>query len=412
MKRNAISVLQKWKNETTRNPFYLTGIKGVGKTYLAYDFANDFFESYLYLCFEHNKELVDYLESLEVSETLTALADYFEIPEELLYTTPFIFDEIYLCPNFIQKLWTAVEQRQDLFWIFISSYNVPELKMSKQFFEYTLYPIQFDEFLIAIGKEWYVEVIKAHCASKKKIPDIVHQELLSTFDEYLFLGGMPGVINEYLMMESSINVPERQYIEKQILANGILEIAEEGLGYKCRQIYSTIEEQLKKANQKFQFNIIRKGITYQMYQPAIDFLTMHHIAYRINHLEKEQQFKLFHADFSLLPSSRNGELTSVERQIRLQNYLIQTLAECHADFYFWESKSQASIDFIVKKEDVYFPIVLKEEGKSKSKSIHSFATQYNIGNCVRISGSNFVENDEVVVLPAYSLFCLKNMIDK
>ena len=123
MKRNAISILQQWKNAKERTPFYLTGIKGVGKTYLAYDFANDFFDSYLYLCFEHNNELVTYLESLGEEEILSALADYFEIPIELLFTTPFIFDEIYRCPAFIQKLWKATGKRTDLFWIFISSYH-------------------------------------------------------------------------------------------------------------------------------------------------------------------------------------------------------------------------------------------------------------------------------------------------
>ena len=75
--------------------------------------------------------------------------------------------------------------------------------------------LQFDEFLTAIGKDWYVEVITAHYKNRKKLPDIVHYELLSTFDEYLWIGGMPDVMNEYLDMESTVNVTERQHIQKQ-----------------------------------------------------------------------------------------------------------------------------------------------------------------------------------------------------
>ena len=406
MKRNAIHVLQRWKNETERTPFYLTGIKGVGKTYLAYDFANDFFDSYLYLNFEHNKELTDVFETVTEANVIMTLSEYFAVPEELLYTTPFIFDEIYLCPNFIRTLWNVVKERRQLYWIFISSFDLLPNDIKNQLFCHTLYPIQFDEFLVAIGKDWYVEVIQAHYNSRKKIPDIVHQELLSTFDEYLWIGGMPDVINEYLTLESSINVPERQ---KQILTFGLQKMTDEKTGYKCCQIFSTVEEQLKKSNQKFQFNLIRKGITYQMYKDALDVLTTHHLLHRLNHLEKEQQFKAFFADFSFITTARNDELTPVEYQNRLQNYLCQTLNQNGLKCYFWESKSQATIDFIVKdKSGKYIPIELKTEGKSKSKSIQSFAGQYSIGNSIRISSSNFVENDELFILPVYSLFCFKN----
>lgn len=408
MKRNAIHVLQKWKELPERKPFYLTGIKGVGKTYLAYDFANDFFGSCFYLNFDHNKNLVEKFETVTEANVIQTLAEYFAVPEELLYTTPFLFDEIYLCPNFIKTLWNVIKERTHLYWIFISSYDLLEEEIKNAMFSYVLFPLQFDEFLIAIGKEWYVEVIRAHYNGKKKIPDIVHQELLSSFDEYLWIGGMPDVVNEYLVMESAINIPERQYIQKRISTLDLHHIMDESLEYKCRQVLSTIEEQLNKSNQKFQFNLIRKGITYQMYKDALQFLTKHQILYRINHLEKEQQFKLFYPDFSFHSSERNDELTAVEYQIRLQNYVAQTLAEKKAEVLFWESKSQASVEFIIKEKGKYFPLEIKLEGKSKSKSIQSFARQYPVGNSIRISSSNFVENDEIFILPAYSLFCLEN----
>lgn len=407
MKRNAVRVLEEWKNSAERKPLYLTGIRGVGKTYLAYDFANNFFDSYLYINFEHNKERVEYFESLSEDEIIPALTQYFEIPEELLYTTPFIFDEISICPGFMQHLWNIIRERSHLYWIFISSYDVLKTEIKEQMFCYTLYPVQFDEFLVAIGKEWYVEVIQAHFKSQKKIPDIVHQELLSTFDEYLWIGGMPDVINEYLSMESSINAPERQFIHKELLYHDILKYPGEKSGYKCYQIFSTIEEQLKKPNQRFQFNLIRKGTTYQMYRDALDFLTKHQILYRMDHLEKEQQFKLYYADFSMLSSQRSDELTAVEYQIRLQNYLVQTFSQNGIDCCFWDSKSQASLDFIIKSAGNYIPLELKAEGKSKSKSIHSFALQYPVKKSIRLSSSNFSENEGVHFLPIYAIFCFK-----
>lgn len=415
MKRNLINTLQAWMEQPERKPFYMTGIKGVGKTYLACEFAKSFFDSYLYLSFEHNKELAAHFEALSTEEIFPALADYFELPEEMLFHIPFVFDEIYHCPGFVTKLLQLVKDNQQLFWIFLSSYDVVSADIKEQMCCHTLYPLQFDEFLTAIGKDWYVEVITAHYQNRKKLPDIVHHELLSTFDEYLWIGGMPDVMNEYLDMESTVNVIERQHIQKQMLLYGMEHEAGEKTGYKCLQVYSTIDEQLNKPNQKFQFNLIRKGITYQMYKDAIEFLVRHHMLYRLDCLGKEeQQFKLFYPDFSLNFSARNNELTAVERHIRLQNYVYQTFQEKKFRCSFWEAKSQAVVDFVLQNDDdnTYTPIEIKIEGKSKTKSMLSFSSQFPIRNIVRISGSNFVENDEISNLPVYSVFCFENKIDK
>lgn len=412
MKRNMINTLQKWMEGEERLPFYMTGMRGVGKTYLACEFAGAFFDSYLYLSFEYNKELADYFEHLPTEELLAGLSSYFELPEEMILSIPFVFDEIHRCPGFVEKLLSLLEENRQVFWIFLSSYDVLTPEIKQQLECHTLFPMQFDEFLTAIGKDWYVEVITAHYNNRKKLPDIVHHELLSTFDEYLWIGGLPDVMNEYLNMESTVNVMERQQIQKQILLYGMELEAGEKTGYKCRQIYSTIDEQLNKSNQKFQFNLIRKGITYQMYKDAIDFLVHHHMLYRMDCMEKEeQQFKLFYPDFSLNYSARNNELTAVERQIRLENYIYQTFVQKQYDCRFWEAKSQATVDFVLRTknaQEVFTPIEIKKEGKSKTKSIQSFAEQFPIKNVVRISSANFVENAENVNLPLYSVFCFEN----
>ena len=411
MKRNMIHTLQNWMEKDERKPFYITGIKGVGKTYLACEFAKSFFESYLYISFEHNKELTAKFESLSEDEIIPALANYFELPEEMLWNIPFVFDEVNNCPGFISKLLEQTKNNRQLYWIFISSYDNVSEEEKMNLEVHTLFPMQFDEFLTAIGKDWYVEVITAHYKNRKKLPDIVHHELLSTFDEYLWIGGMPDVINEYLDMESSVNVTERQHIQKQMLHYGMEHMADEKISYKCMQVYSTIDEQLNKQNQKFQFNLIRKGITYQMYKEAIDFLVKHKMLYRLDSMSKEeQQFKLFYPDFSLNFSAGNNELTTVERHIRMQNYIIQTFIEKKYNMFFWEAKSQASVDLVLqnKNNNIYTPIEIKKEGKSKTKSLLSFSNQYNVENIVRISGSNFVENDENINLPIYSVFCFEN----
>ena len=413
MKRNMLLTLQSWKDSKTRKPFYLTGVKGVGKTFLACEFSKTFFDSYLYINFEHNKELVYTLKQQPKEQIISILAKYFEFPEEYIENIPFIFDEIHYCTEVISKLLQFIQQnnKQYLHWIFISSYDKLTDQEKEELCCHTLYPFQYDEFLLALGKDWYIEVITAHYKNHKKLPDIVHRDLLSTFDEYLWIGGMPDVLMEYITMESFSNVRERQYIQKQILLNNMNKTVDEKIAYKCQQIYETIDEQLQKRNQKFQFTLIRKGITYQMYKEALEFLEKHHIVYRVNNIdtEKNQQFRIFYSDFAFNDSIRNDELSLEERYIRLQNYLYQTFTEKKIPCYFWESKSQASLDFIIKTSNSYMPIELKQENKSKTKSIASFLNQYPFSkNTIRISSENFVKSDENINIPIYSLFCFEN----
>lgn len=403
--------LQLWKNSEIRKPFYLTGVKGVGKTFLACEFAKNFFDSYLYISFEHNKELLNTLKYQSQAQILPTLAKYFEIPEEYIENIPFIFDEVYCCVEVVSKLLQFIHQnqKQNLYWIFISSYDMLDEQEKKDLVCHVLYPLQYDEFLLALGKDWYIEVITAHYKNHKKLPDIVHRDLLSIFYEYLLIGGMPDVVMEYLTMENSFNVLERQNIQKQMLLYSINQTIEEKIAYKCQQIYATIDEQLKKKNQKFQLTLIRKGITYQMYKEAFEFLEKHHIIYRINNIEKEQLFRIFYSDFAFNHSIRDDELSLEERYIRLQNYLYQTFAEKKIPCYFWESKSQANLDFLIKTCSGYMPIELKQEKKSKTKSIDSFFKQNSSSkNVVRISSENFVKSDEILNIPVYSLFCFEN----
>ena len=150
MKRNMSVVLQAWKESETRNPFYLTGVKGVGKTYLVCEFARSCFDSYLYVNFEHNKELVNLLKGQSEEQILSVLANYFEIPKEYIDTIPFVFDEVYCCDECILKLLNTAKEKS-LYWIFISSYEILEANEKKEVSFHILYPLQFDEFLLCLS---------------------------------------------------------------------------------------------------------------------------------------------------------------------------------------------------------------------------------------------------------------------
>lgn len=405
MKRNAIHALQTWKENLCPTLFYLHGVRGTGKTYLAYEFAKDYFDSFFYFNCETAGTASTQLEELSLEETSSFFSAYFETSKELLHSSLLILDEISFCPTFFQRL--LAQPSFFPFCLVLSSYQTVDRQKRSHITELTLYPLQFDEFLAATGHDWYIEVIEAHYKSRKKIPDIVHQDLLSIFDEYLWIGGMPDCINEYLNMDSALNLPERQKLQRIRLLYEISQGSEDTLSFKCQQMYSVIEDQLAKHNQKFQFNRIRKGTTFQMYKDVLAFLEQHGFVYRVNELEKEQSFKLFYSDFALHTAGGMDGLGEEERSLRIQNYIVQTFFQKDFDFHFWESKSQASLDYVLTGENCFFPVELKLDHRNKAKSIFSFQQTHRTGKNIRISDSNFVENDEFFNLPLYSAFCMQ-----
>ena len=171
MKRNAIQKLIEWKENGTTVPFLLVGTKGTGKSYLAMEFAAAYYPQYLYVNFELNSSAQNYFSGQltlgnSISETI---ASYFQLDERYLGELSIIFDEISFCP----VLWNALKGYRQIPIIAISGI-LPEIGTEKQFRLCRLFPLGFDEFLSAVGSDWYIDIIQGHFQNLKPVPDIVH----------------------------------------------------------------------------------------------------------------------------------------------------------------------------------------------------------------------------------------------
>ncbi len=398
MKRNMIDDLKNW-GQTAEQPFFLHGMHGVGKTYLVNEFINDFLTSFIYFKTEDS----DYYKGFTNGENpLEFVAEHFGLKSDDLNNEIIVFDDTEKYVKTAMKLirFAIINKCK---WIFISDMDYM-VKSTSGIVKRELFPVQFDEFLIAVGSEWYVEAIKGHYESKKKLPDIVHTELLSDFEEYLWVGGMPEVLADYLSTRSSINVTGLQKKNKKLSLD--LYFVEDSLKAKCSQIVDCLSSQLYKENQKFMFNIIRNGVTYNMYSDALELLERSGLILRQNEYSSEKKFKLFYPEFSFISSSRHDELTEVEYNLRVQNYVLQTLNQKKIDACFWESGKRAELDFIIRTIATQFPIDFGFSNKNNSKSIASFNKITGAENSIGISDSNYFTEVGRYSIPVYALFCL------
>lgn len=407
MNRNMINKLAAWKEKGCGCPFFLCGTKGTGKTFLALDFAKEYFPQYLYVNFERNKEASRiFCQKLLDGMALTdILALYFEAEGNIWENTLLILDEITFCPPVLKTLTTYREMPV----LALSSLISKEAKESGLEYE-RLFPLGFDEFLDAVGNSWYIDIIRGHYQNMKAVPDIVHQELLALFEEYLIVGGMPAAVNEYLNGNGVSNVAEVQNRSYLVMQNFLKSCSEETDYGKAMQVLSVLTEQLERENKKFRLNTIRKGVTYSLYEDSLNVLEKCGVIYRLNRDEKEGHFKLYLPDVGVLTSEFFGKNDEEIRRAQLENYVIQTLLESnHYELSFWESEAQAKLSFLLTQGNVTTPVELRVSMSSKSKSIGVYLQKDSSrpkGIGLRIGPENFCSTDVTRIIPYYAVFCL------
>lgn len=410
MKRNAINGLIKWKAEEYSAPFLLTGTKGTGKTYLAIEFATDYFPQYLYVNFELNRAARHFFNDsiLNGKTVVHAVAQYFQMDEEYLNNLAVIFDEISYCPT----LFKAISGSKQLPIIAISGIS-PTSDTAINFVHCKLFPLCFDEFLSAVGNDWYVDIIQGHFSAFKPVPDIVHQELLALFEEYLVVGGMPAAVNEYISSKSIYNVGEVHSMIKNRMRSVMESVYDEKESGKAQQIIRVIPEQLERENKKFRFNSIRKGVTYALYRDSILALEQSGMILRLNEENKETHFKLYLPDVGMLSSafSGTGKNNAQTRKSLLENYVMQTLtAKSSFNLFYWESDAQARVDFVLKKNEHKTPVELRTSLGGKAKNIAAYRavnTKKISPFSYRLGFENFNSTNVIRQIPYYALFCLE-----
>lgn len=432
MRRKFYDVLMQWKNSNTKLPMMVIGARQIGKTYTIQEFCKDNFENYIYINLEKSEDVRKIFENTIDPENIISQLELILNKTINIENTIIFFDEIQVSERAITSLKYFCESEKDYKIICAGSLLGVKINRFKSSFpvgkviiEY-MYPMDFEEFLWAIGREDFDKVIKDSYENITPVPDAIHDILINIWRTYMCVGGMPQVVSNYIEVNMKL-VDMSQNISETIITAYLSDMAKYTLykseSVKISSIYEKMPAQLAKDNKKFNYKIIGDNACKRNFETALDWLVSSNLLYKCSMVNipeiplkvyaNDDNFKMYLSDVGLLRTLceiRFDEImldkSFIFKGAIVENYVAQALKSEKVNLYYWKSQSLAEIDFLINTEDGIIPIEVKSSDNVKSKSLNSYMKKYNPQYGIRISTKNFGYQNNIKSIPLYAVYCI------
>ena len=431
MERKIIEALKRWKASPKRMPLLLGGARQVGKTYTALTFGKQYYKNTAYFNMEDSSEIISIFErdldpARIVSELSVKLGEAI-YPDDTLI----IFDEIQACERALTSLKYFCEKAPQYHIIAAGSLLGVALKREKYSFPVgkvdmmTLYPLDFEEFLWATGREKLCAMIQDSFSGFT--PLSLHDTALGLYKTYLVVGGMPKAVSEYVETKDFDFVTAAQKSLNDAYIADMAKYATPQDTTRIMAAWGSVPAQLSKENHKFQYKVIKSGARAYEYETAIDWLKaagMVNICTRVREgkmplaaFADNDSFKLYMMDTGLLCSKFSIAASVVLHSPHsfdgfkgalAENYIMQALTVNGFEPFYWSSPGKAKLDFVIQdRSGNILPLEGKSADNVKAKSLRTFVSLYEPPYAIRVSAKNFGFENNIKSIPLYALFCLK-----
>lgn len=445
MKRKIFGQLIEWKKKSNgKTAILIDGARRVGKSYIAEKFAKENYKSYIIIDFNKVsndiKELFNnYLDDLD--NLFMYLSSYYNVK---LYEreTLIIFDEVQLFPRARSAIKYLVEDgRYDYLEtgsLMSIKKNVQNILIPSEEQHLKMHPMDFEEFLWALGNETLMNTIKESFIKKRAMGQALHRKAMDYFRKYIIIGGMPQAVEEYVKTQDFNKVDQ---IKRNILILYREDIAKhaEKNNLKVERIFDEIPSQLQKHEKKFHLATINENARYREYDDALFWLTDSMIVNMCYNSTEPSiglkmkmdtiSFKCYMADTGLLISHAFDEKGIVEEEVYkkilfnklefnegmiMENIVAQMLISSNHKLYFYtnssktDKNSKMEIDFLIAKDKIssrhnISPIEVKSTNNYTLNSLKKFIAKYNEQLYIPyvLHTADLKEENGIVYLPLY-----------
>ena len=432
MYRIAIEKLLKWKEKKHRKPLIVGGARQVGKTWLMKEFGKQYYKDTIYINFDSNSRMTELFASdLDTKRLIMGLELYADRkidPEHTLL----IFDEVQEVPRALTSLKYFCENAPEYQIVCAGSllgialHEGTSFPVGKVDF-LNLYPLSFKEFLIATGKERFIELLDHQ---DYQMITSFKDTYIDALKQYYYVGGMPEVVQSFI---DNTDFREVRDIQKRILLayeQDFSKHAPNEIVPKIRMLWKSIPSQLSKENKKFIYGLIREGARAKEYETALLWLSDCGLVHKVSRVstakiplkayEDLKAFKLFVLDVGLL-----GCMAGLNQKVLLdgndlfvefkgaltEQYVCQQLKtiEDLNLFYYTNERGSCEIDFVVDTGEQIIPVEVKAEVNLKAKSLKTYHEKFKPEISIRTSMADYKKEEWLINLPLYAINQIKNL---
>ena len=450
MKRKVYYDLLEWKkNSNGKTAMLIEGARRVGKSYIALEFAKNNYKNYVLINFSKVSDDVknifnNYLDKLD--DFFLLLSSYYGV-ELYERETLFIFDEIQFFPRAREAIKFLVEDgRYDYLEtgsLISIKKNVKDILIPSEEESIVMYPMDFEEFLWAMGRNTLMDYIREHFENRKSIGPLLHRTIMDYFNKYMIVGGMPQAVLEFSATNSFASVDKIKRSIIKLYRDDIRKHAEE-LSLKVEQIFDTIPAQLAKHEKRFNLATLDENARYRDYEGAFYFLEdagIINIAYNttepnigLGQRLDSNSLKCYMNDTGLLLSMtfNEREITSEEiykkilfnkltfnNGMIIENIVAQMLVASKNKLYFFsrnnreDASETMEIDFLLSKSAItskhnIIPIEVKSSKNYTYSSLNKLISKYKdyLAQPIIIHTSDLKIENNILYLPIYMTMLL------
>lgn len=422
-----------WKNSGMEKPLMVIGVRQIGKTYTIQKFIKENFEEYIYFNLEKEEYLREIFEKTIDSEKIMDEIELYIGKKIDISKTILFFDEVQVSEKFIVSLKYFCESKRpykiicagSLLGVKINRFN-DSFPVGKIQMEH-MYPMSFEEFLIALNKEMLLEKIKESYENMIPLPTFAHEEALLLYKRYLCVGGMPEAVKNFISNESDIlkydsnilsNIIDMYIADMNKYVKNSLETV------KIEKVYKNIPVQLAKDKKTFKYNLIEANARKRMYEHPIEWLISSGMILSSNKIKKaeiplkvyqdEEYFKLYLSDVGILVAMSEIRFNDLIldkpfsfRRAITENYVAQEFTANDISLYYWTYGRNAEVDFIIYNNDGIIPVEVKSGDNVRSTSLKFYINENKPKYSIRLSTRNFGFENNIKSIPLYAAFCIK-----
>lgn len=402
----------------------INGARQVGKTYILREFGEKEYAKLAYFSLDRDLKAVEVFEKggnmADILMSLSAISEVDITPNDTLV----VLDEIQDCPKALEALKFFCEDAPGVHVVVagsllgLSLHNGVSYPVGKVE-ELRLYPMNFIEFLNAIGKTQLVKVLEG---ANWTVINMLASELISLLRQYYYVGGMPAAVLAHVEKRG---LQEIRQIQQQILRDYRRDFSKHAPSRevpRINMVWDSIPAQLAKENKKFVYGAVRKSARASEFEMAIQWLIDAGLAYKVDRVSSPRMplkfyddmvaFKLFMLDVGLMGAMADtsaeamlvGDGIFTEYKGAFTELYVFTQLQCMGMPLYYHSvdNSTIEIDFLTQWHDKVVPIEVKAEVNVKSKSLRTFIGNNPGLKGVRYSMLPFHDQEWMVNVPLYA----------